>query len=133
MSQENVEVVRGAIRAFERGDINAVLSACHPEIKITQLAELPGVPRHLSGHSGVLESFSLWTEQWDDFRLEVLDFTDVNDHVAVTMFNRGRGHESGVQVEAKFIHVFTVRDGMITEWRIFMSADEAREALGLEE
>jgi ketosteroid isomerase-like protein len=130
---QNVEIVRAALDAFRRGDIDGVLRLCDPQIEITRPAELPGVPRHLSGHRGVLESFSLWTEQWEDFHFEVLDFADLDERVMVTMLNSGRGRESRIPVEAKFLHVFSVRNGRATKWRIFMREDEARAALGVEE
>jgi ketosteroid isomerase-like protein len=126
---ENVDLVRAAIHAFQLGDIDTVLRQCDPQIEITQPAELPGAPRHLRGHSGVLESFSIWTEQWDDFHVEVLDIAESDDHVIVTMINKGRGPESGIQVEAKFIHVFSIRAGKVTRWQMFTGEDEARSAL----
>jgi ketosteroid isomerase-like protein len=68
MSQENVEIVRNAFDAFTRGDIEGVLRRCDENILITQPQELPGVSRQQRGHSGVLEAFGIWPEQWNDFQ-----------------------------------------------------------------
>ena len=67
MSQENTEIVRNAFDAFTRDDIDGVLRLCDEDIVITQPLELPGVSRQQRGHSGVLEAFSIWPEQWDDY------------------------------------------------------------------
>jgi ketosteroid isomerase-like protein len=133
MSQENVEVVRAAFQAFDKGDMEGVLRFCDEHIEITQAAELPGVSRHQHGHAGVLEAFAIWPEQWDDYRIEIVRLADMGDHVMVTTLNRGRGKGSGVQVEMPFTFLFSVRGGKIVEWRLFMREEQALEAVGLRE
>ena len=133
MTQQSVEIVQAAFGAFQQGDIEGVLRLCDENIKITQDVRLPGVPRHQYGHSGVLEAFALWPEQWDDFRVEVLRVADVQDRVLVSTVNRGRGKISGVEVEQLFTFLFSIRAGKITTWRIFVRESEALEAAGLED
>ena len=133
MSQENVEIVRAAFDAFERGDMEGVLRLCDDDIEITQPAELPGVSRHQHGHAGVLEAFAIWPEQWDDFRIEMVRVDDIGDHVMVTTRQRGRGKDSGAEVETYFTFLFSIRAGKIAEWRIFMREAEALEAARLRE
>ncbi len=133
MSQENVEIVRAAFDAFERGDTDGVLSLCDPEIEITQAADLLGAPQHHHGHAGVLEAVAVWVEQWDDYRIEVISMTDLGDQVMVKQMSRGRGKGTGIPVEMLFTFLFVVRAGKITEWRIFTREDEALKAVGLAE
>ena len=131
MSTQDVEIVRDAFDAFTRGDIEGVLRLCDEDIVITQPAELPGVSRHQRGHSGVLEAFGIWPEQWEDYFIEILRTADPGDYVVVTTRQGGRGKQSGVAVEMEFAFVFTVRDEKIVEWQIFMREDQALEAAGL--
>jgi ketosteroid isomerase-like protein len=133
MSQENVEIVRAAFDAFERDDVNGVLSLCDPEIEITQAADLLGAPQHQHGHAGMLEAFAVWPEQWDDYRIEIIGMTDLGDQVMVKQMARGRGKGTGIPVEMLFTFLFLVRAGKIKEWRIFTREDEALKAVGLEE
>ena len=133
MSQENVEIVRGAFDAFGRGDTEAVLRLCDESIVITQPPELPDASPQQHGHSGVLEAFSIWPEQWDDYRIEILRTVDRGDSVFVTTQTHGRGKQSGVQVEMQIAFVFTVRNEKIVEMRIFMREDQALEAARLPE
>jgi ketosteroid isomerase-like protein len=126
VSEENVEVVRRAFDAYLAGDTDGVLALCDEDILITQAPEVPGVPPRQHGHAGVLEAFALWPEQWDDFQIEIERVVaDPGDYVVVLTHQTGRGKESGVSVEADFYFVFKVRDGKITEWRIFVHEDEA--------
>ena len=131
MSQENVEIVRNGFDAFARGDIEGVLRLCDENIIVTQPEELPGVSPQQRGHSGVLEAFSIWPEQWDDYRIEILRIADLADYVVVTTRTHGRGKQSGVEVEMEFTIVFSVRNEKIVEMQIFMREEQALEAAGL--
>jgi ketosteroid isomerase-like protein len=134
MSQENVEVVQSAFAGFIRGDTDAVLRLCAEDIVITQPPELPGASPHQYGHSGVLDAFAIWPEQWDDYRIESPRFVaDPGDHVIVAARTAGRGKQSGAEVEMEFAFVFTVREGKIAELQIFVGEDQAFEAAGLRE
>jgi uncharacterized protein len=133
VSQQNVEIVQAAFRAFERGDMDGVLRLCSEDIEITQDADLLGVPARQHGHAGVLEAFALWPDLWDDFRVEILRLDDFDDRVMVATVNHGRGKDSGVPVEMPFTFVFLIRAGKIAEWRLFMSEEHALADLGLEE
>jgi ketosteroid isomerase-like protein len=133
MSQENVEIVRNAFDASTRDDMDGVLRLCDENIVVTQPKELPGVSPQQRGHSGVLEAFSIWPEQWDDYYIEILRTADSGDDVVVTARTGGRGKQSGVEVKMEFAFVFTVRNQKIVELQIFMREDEALEAAGLRE
>jgi len=129
MSQENVELVQAAFRAFEKGDFDRVLRLCDESIEISQPPELPDVSPRQHGHAGVLEAFAIWPEQWDDYRVEIVRIADVSDQVIVTTQQSGRGKDSGAPVEAMFTFLFSIHGGKITEWRMFMQEAEALEAL----
>ena len=134
MSEENVEIVRNAFAAYERGDMEAVLRLADEDIVIKQPSDVPGIPAEQRGHRGVLEAFAIWPEQWDDFRVEILRIAPAPaGKVIATVRNRGRGKGSGVEVDMEFTFVFTIRDAKITEWQLFVQEDEALKAAGLSE
>jgi ketosteroid isomerase-like protein len=126
----NAEIVKAAFAAYDRGDIDEVLRLCHEDIEVVQAEEVPGVTGRQHGHAGVLEAFALWPEQWDDFRIEILDIRELGEHVVVTTRQRGRGRGSGVEVETEFTFLLLVRDGRFAQWRIFMREADALEAIG---
>ena len=129
-----MEIVRNAIAAFDRGDIEGVLRHCDQDIVITQPPELPGVSPEQHGHRGVLEALAIWPEQWDDYRIETVRVAAApGDKVFVTQRTRGRGKQSGVEVDMDFSFVFTVHDAKISEWQLFVQEDQALEAAGLSE
>jgi len=130
VSQENVELIRRAFDAYTAGDIEAVLALCAEDIVITQAPEVPVGEPQQHGHEGVLEAFALWPEQWDDFRIEIQRVVaDPDDYVVVSTLQSGRGKQSGVEVVGEFIFVYAFRDGLISEWRIFVDEDQALASL----
>jgi ketosteroid isomerase-like protein len=133
MSQDSGEIVRRAFDAFGRGDMEGVLGLCDEDIVITQPSELLDAPRRQHGHAGVREAFAIWPEQWDDYRIEILRVVDSGDHVFVATQTHGRGKQSEIEVSMEIAFVFGVRNGKITEMRIFMREDQALEAAGLVE
>lgn len=128
LAEQNVELIRAAFDAYERGDIDAVLALCAEDIVITQAPEVAatGVAPQQHGHDGVLEAFGIWPNQWDDFEIEIQRIVaHPGDHVVVDTLQRGRGRQSGVDVEAEFFFTFAVRDGRIAEWQIFVDEGDA--------
>ena len=133
MSEHNVELIRQAFDAYIRGDIGGLLAMCADDILIAQSPAVvaTGVPPEQHGHAGVLEAFSLWPDQWDDFEAELERVVaHPGDHVVVATLQRGRGKQSGVEVEAEFFFTFGFRDGKIAEWRIFNDEKPAVAAAG---
>jgi len=134
MSEENVEIVRNAFAAFEQGDIEGVLRLCDEDIVITQPPDLPGVSPEQRGHRGVLDALAIWPEQWDEYRIELLRVDPApGGKVFVAQRSSGRGKQSGIEVDMDFSFVFTIREGKISEWRLFMHEEQAVEAAGLSE
>ena len=134
MSQENVEIVRNAFDAFARGDTEGLLQLADEEVVITQPVELPGATRQQRGHSGVMEAFAIWPEQWDDYRIEsVRVLADPADQVVVSINQSGRGKQSGIAVEMDFTLLFTLREEKVTRWQLFVDEAQALEAAGLSE
>ena len=129
-----MEIVRNAFAAYERGDMDAMLRLADEDIVITQVSDVPGIPAQQHGHRGVLEAFAVWPEQWEDFRVELLRIAAAPaGKVIATVRNRGRGKQSGVEVDMEFSFVFTIRDAKITEWQLFVREADALEAAGLSE
>jgi ketosteroid isomerase-like protein len=58
---------------------------------------------------------------------------DPGEQVIVASRQRGRGKQSGVEVDMEFTFLFAVREGKIAEWQIFVTEDQALKAAGLRE
>jgi ketosteroid isomerase-like protein len=130
MSQENVEIVRRGIQAFNGRDLTRAFSVWSSDAEIDwsrSEGPLKGVYR---GHAG-LERF--WGEFWSTFEtveVETHCFTQAGPNVVTPTTTYLRGRE-GIEVVARSTFVYTVEGGQITRLRMFQERAEALEAAGL--
>jgi ketosteroid isomerase-like protein len=132
MSQENVEVVRRGIEAWNQRDLPTWRALFHPHAELDwsrSRGPFKGVYRGVGG----LESF--WDEFWSTFEtiaIETHGVTEVGSEVVVpnTAHVSGRG---GIEATARSAFVFTVKRGQIIRLRMFQEPTEALEAAGLRE
>jgi ketosteroid isomerase-like protein len=133
MSQQNVEVVRGALEAFNRGDMAAALAPVDPAVEIYPPVEDPDMDDVYRGHDGALRNLEQWLEPWAEFRFEAEEFIDAGDRVVVTYSQRGRGKGSGVEIENRLTAVVSLRSGKIVRGQVYLDQAEALKAAGLRE
>jgi ketosteroid isomerase-like protein len=136
MSQENVEIVREQIDAFNRGDYEAALAVLDEDVEwhvpdVAALdAPMSGVVR---GRERVAETVARWREAWDPFSFQVTDVLGHGEEVFLAGVQVGRGRHGGVDVSVPTFHVLTLRDGRVVVMRTFPDRAEALEATGLSE
>jgi ketosteroid isomerase-like protein len=133
MPQEDVEVVLRAHAAYSRGDLDAFLTAWHPEgvyrAAITQAVE--GETADFTGHSGLRQWWDDLHDVYGDLETEVLEVHEAGERVVVVYVTRGRTRSSGFEGEERLAQVVTVRSGKIVEVRDYFTPREALEAVGL--
>jgi ketosteroid isomerase-like protein len=120
MSHENVETVR----RFLDGDVEEALSYADPDIVWNPIEELP-----TQGHDAVRASLARWKAEWDDYEVLPEEFVDSEDRVLATVRLRGRGRGSGVEIDARFYDLYTLRDGKIVRMDQFTERSQALEAV----
>ena len=130
MSQENVEVVRRAFRyVFYEGDDRAEAEAIFdPHVVLNPVEEAP-----LHGVDAVRQNFERWRDAWEELEVAVEEVIDAGDRVFLTAHHRGRGRESGVDVDTRLYSVYTLRGGKIVREDEYAERAEALEAVGLSE
>ncbi len=132
MSQENVELVRGAINAWNRDDYDAWIECFDPDCEFRPLrAQLED--QAYRGHDGLRQFMDDLTEEWEQVRFEVGQIRDVGNKVLVLIRFQARGRASGAELDVPIGIVGKVRHGKITRSRMFSDPDEALEAAGLRE
>jgi ketosteroid isomerase-like protein len=136
MSQQNVEVVRRNLEAWQRDDLEAFMSGIHPAMEwhavLQRLVEGPqGVYR---GHDGVRRLWHTYRTDLDGFEVEAEEIRDVDDDRVLLLGRiRWRGVASGIETKSPFAMVITVRDGTMFHSVDYLSRQEALEAVGRSE
>src|SRR6185503_13809320 len=107
MSQENVEKLRAAYEAFNRGDFDAAVKLARPDAEFVR----PGLEAPLRGAAALRE----WMEPdaFEEQRVEPLDFEVSGNRVLVRQRTTARGAGSGIELDVESWAVWTFDDGLI--------------------
>jgi ketosteroid isomerase-like protein len=131
VSEENVEKAREFIDAYNRRDFDASFALCDPDVDFV-------LPARQSADSckGTEEIRRFWEgldETFEELRLVPQEYLDGGDRVATRLRHRGRGRESGVEIEQELYHqVATFRAGKIVRLEYFSRWSDALEAAGVQ-
>jgi ketosteroid isomerase-like protein len=136
MSAENVEFVKGLVSATDSLSQEEMLAAlpamiaeaCDPEIEFVETPERVDA-RTYRGHEGVLEAWTRWLEQWEEYSYEVDRVEDHGERVLCVTNEQGRGKGSGAPGGAILYAVFTIRGGKISRYEEFYDEAAARATL----
>jgi ketosteroid isomerase-like protein len=133
MSEENVEVVRRTLEAFNREGVEAALAFFDPEVE--WLGPPEWLEKHLyKGHDGIREIAAIWGENFDEYRLDLKEAIDAGgDHVVALVHQRGLIKGGGDPIEGRLGYDWEVRDGKGVRVQVYFSWEEALEAAGLSE
>jgi ketosteroid isomerase-like protein len=133
MSEENVEMLRRAFEAFNRGDLDAAFVDFAPDCEYISSGAIPGASDIYRGPEGYKRFVGWLLEQFDDVRLELNEIIGEGDQVVVSFTNRGRGKHSGPEATWQVWQVWTFSNGKAVRGEGFTSRDAALEAAGLSE
>jgi ketosteroid isomerase-like protein len=132
MSKENMEIVRRAIDAFNRRDVDDAMRDTDPEVEL-DWSRSRGVAADIySGYEASRAFWASWFEMFDQVTVSPDEFIEYGEQVVVPNTTHFRGRD-GVEVEAKSASVVTLCNGRILEWRLYQTKAEALEAVGLSE
>ena len=130
MSQQDLEIVRGLWRAFQRGEVPA--EAFAEDVEWHTASDMPDSETC----TGVRAIRSMLARGWEtavDSGLEAEEFRDAGERVVVRWRGWGRGRASGLPVDWREAHTYLLRDGRVAEVREYRTWGEALKAVGLAE
>jgi ketosteroid isomerase-like protein len=129
MSQENVEILRRTLDAFNRGDRTAWLASLDEHYEISPVGDWPDAREIRGGEAGW--NFYRDIAQTLSFERADIEFMDADaDKVLGHQRHQARGRTSGADVEVEFWLVTTFRDGKILRDEWFTDRAEALKAVG---
>jgi ketosteroid isomerase-like protein len=119
MSQTNIELVKGAYAAFGRGDLPAILDMMTEDTAIGIIGRKQDAPffgMH-AARAGVMEFFKELDQAHAISMFEPQRFLAAEEKVFIWGHYTWTMRKSGVSDTTEWLHVITVRDGKIAEWR----------------
>ena len=134
MSEENVEIVREAAAAFNRGDLDAWLQYAADDIDHRAVEGALDDQGPIQGKDAVRAYLDDWVGTFDDFRSEPVELIEAGEDKVIAMTRiSGRAKHSGVEIDMTYAALYTIRDGKIVRGREYWTRDEALKAAGLSE
>jgi ketosteroid isomerase-like protein len=131
MSEENVEVVRAGVAAWNSGDMGAFAELLAIDV-ILRLPEGWPEPGPYVGREAAMRQFRQNRETFETDSLEpISDFIGVGDRVLVRLIWRGKGQ--GPESALEWTNVCTVRRGRVIDIDYLWDHAEALKAVGLAE
>jgi ketosteroid isomerase-like protein len=125
--EENLRLVREAMDAYDRGDLEAALGFMDEEIEVYTPQEL-GNPGTYYGREGFLAWAAEWLGAFEDWSQEVRGMEPVGErHVVVDIHQSGKGAGSGVPVEMDITYMYEVVNGKGIRFHLYSDRDEAIE------
>ena len=129
MSQENVEIVRRWLWAFENSD-DVFRELTHPEVEWAPFEENHTVSH---GLAGAMRIRSGWLDPWTEHHIGIEALIDAGEDVVAVLHVTARGSASGAEVDVHLYGHFKLRDRRIVYLYEHEDRAQALKAVGLEE
>jgi uncharacterized protein len=131
LSQDNVEVIRRAIEAFNSGDVEQMLALVDPALEWRPAfgAATDGGTAY-TGHAGFREYWRGTQDVWDHFHFSPERFVDDDENVVVIGRGSGRAKGSGVEIDQPFAMLWKVRAGKVVFGQTFTDHGAASKPWG---
>jgi ketosteroid isomerase-like protein len=133
MSNENVEIVRNGIAAWNRRDAELWLTYAAPEIEWVPAGPAAVESAVYNGYDEVSRGLAAVWDTWEVFEFGESEVRDLGDSVLWLGHVKMRGGTSHVELDREFALHSRLSDGKLIRVQAFLSWREAMQALGLSE
>jgi ketosteroid isomerase-like protein len=133
MSEENVDVAKQLIQAFNRRDLAAMTERFNPEIEWTPVGPAAVERAVYRGRDEVSDGFATTWETWEVFHLQEHEARDLGDSVLWLGRAQLKGGASHLELDQEFAVRFLIDGGKIARIEGFRTWQEALEAAGVGE
>jgi len=120
-----VEKLRSAYAALGEGDKNAALAMLAADCEWHESGELPG-GSVLRGRQAVGEFLDSFLESWERFDQTIEDCRLQGNRVLLLIHLRAVGRASKLELDTRYAHVWTIRDGLGARVDAYRDQEEAR-------
>jgi ketosteroid isomerase-like protein len=129
-TSSNAELLRRGYESFGAGDVESALELIDQNVVVAVFTGRPGANRQTyHGHEGFFENLGEMTDVFDEFRFEPLEIDEQGDRLLVTVRVTGRGKASGVEIDSRLFHLWTLQGQKAIRFEIYNEREEAEAAL----
>jgi len=129
MKGDNTETVKKLYEAFKSGDGKTISQIFHPNIEWTQMKGFPN-GGHFVGVNDVFEKvFGLFPMYWNNWGAEAQEYLADQDKVVVIGYYHGVSIETGRELKAPMVHIYTLKNNLITHFQQYTDTYLVQKAL----
>ncbi len=129
MGNGAVETVRAYFDAWNRRDLGRMAAVLHPDVEWRRSADFPE-GRTLTGSESMLDFARSMFEVFVETPIDLRECAEIiPGEVLVAGKSRFRGDLSGAEIEARWVRVYSVRDGAVSRVNPYPSREEAVDAV----
>jgi ketosteroid isomerase-like protein len=134
MSEKNVEIVRRAIDVFNESGFEGFGTSelVADDIEFHEPPEQPA-PRVARGREEVLEMTKEFDSAWAEHQSEAEEIRALDAERVLLLTTEHFKGRDGIEVDAPFGAILTLRDGTVVRWQAFWDRQNALDAAGLSE
>jgi ketosteroid isomerase-like protein len=134
VSQENIELVKSAFDAWNRGEIDAFADHVAEDVAWLEVSGRPeGDPSARVGRDRLRQSLESLFDAWESYHLELQRIHDLGDRVVAVVREVATGRASGVEIDGRWGYLITVDGGQIVRIEAYRDAGLALQIAGLGE
>jgi uncharacterized protein len=133
MSQSDVDSLRRGYEAFNRRDIEGLLTFFDPDATWIPSSSAWGAGRAYHGHEGVVRLFEELERDWEEFQSLPQEFRQVGDLILVLGDVRAIPKGGGREIRSPTAWIWEMRDGKALRLQAYTDPRRALEALGVRE
>jgi uncharacterized protein len=122
-----------AYDAWNRGDFAAMVKHVAHDVEWATSGVFPDFDPVYRGHDGIRRFWDTMQVAWEALEVRPTRFVEYGDRILIELHFRGKGRESGVEVELDWAQVLTFRGDRITRIAGYPGVGDAREAEALPE
>jgi ketosteroid isomerase-like protein len=130
MSQENVDLARKAIEAWNRRDVDLWLTYAAPEVEWIPAGPAAVEQTVYRGHDEASRGLTAVWDTWEVFEFAESEVRDLEDSVLWLGHVKMRGGTSHLELDQEFALHSLVSDGKLIRVKAFLSWQDALEEVG---
>jgi uncharacterized protein len=123
-----VEQIKGSYDALNRRDIDATMAVLDRDAKWVEHSEMPEAGSY-EGRETIRNFLELFLDSWDEFEQHIEEVHAEDDCVLLFIRLTASGRGSGIDVESRYAHLWTMREGSGVRVDAYYDRDSALAAL----
>lgn len=113
------DVIRAHYDASARGDLAGMLTVVHPGVRWTEAAGFPYAGTYVGRDAIAQGVFARIAQDWKGFGFHLDKLVTSADTVLATGRYRGTCRRTGLAIDVRTAHLWTVVDGRVTQFEQF--------------